>query len=153
MTTQSPPEKLSWLTRYFLRRLALAHSDKKNDEATSYSTALFEATLISVIAPSVAVFSSFLLSSLKWAPDLRSWWPWPRSSIKLTAVIIAVLAAVLGGFLLNRRFKPYRHNPAMWSRFATEADRRLIFWQKIAIMTTFGIVVPLLAFVATLQTL
>lgn len=60
---------------------------------------------------------------------------------------------VLGGFLLNRRFKQYRHNRAMWRTFATEADRRLIFWQKIAILTTFGVIVPLLAFVATLLTL
>jgi len=151
VTTQTLPEKLGWLTLYFLRRLALAHKDGKNDEATSYSSALFEATIVSVIAPFGAIFSSLLLSSLKWAPDLDS--KWSRSSLKLTEVMVGLLFMALGGIWLNRRFKQYRNNPAAWSRFATEEDYRLVFWQKIAIMTTCAVIVPILAFAATLLTL
>ena len=131
------PEKISWLTRYFLRRLARAHGNSKDNVAASYSSALFEVTLVAVVAPCIAVFSCILITSLKWAPLLGS--RWPGFSPRLTALIIGCTAFVAGGFWFGRRFGKYRDTPAAWSNFDTEADHQLIFWQKFVILSICGL--------------
>lgn len=143
--------KSGWLTQYFLRRLARAHSDSKGDVSASYSSALFEVTLVAVVAPCIAVYSCILITSIKWAPLVGSWGA--GSSPKLTALIIGCIALVAGGYWFNCRFRKYRGNPATWTDFDTEEDRRLIFWQKLVILSICGLVVPLLALATTLWAL
>ena len=144
-------DKLDWLTRYFLRRLARARSNNKQDVGASYSSALFEVTLISVVAPCIAVFSCVLITSLKWAPGLGS--RWTSFSPKLAALIIGCAALVAGGIFLGRRFRHYRDDPTACVHFDSEADHQLIFWQKIVILSICGLVIPLLALALTLWTL
>lgn len=147
VVTQYTPDKLDWVTRYFLRWFAWAYSNGRNDVSGAYSSALFEVTLVTVVAPCIAAFSCVLITSLKWAPFLGS--KWPGFSPKLTALIIGGVALVAGGYLLGRRFGRYRDNRAAWAAFDTEADHRLIFWQKFAILSICGLVVPLFALAAT----
>jgi hypothetical protein len=116
--------------------------------AASYSSALFEVTLIAVAGPCIAVYSCVLITSLKWAPHLGS--RWPNFSPKLTGLIIGFAAWAAGASWFGGRFRQYRDNPAVWAHFDTEADRRLIVWQKFAIMSICGLVVPLVALALTL---
>ena len=149
--TQQLPDQLDWLTRYFLRRLARAHRNNQDHDASPYSSGLFEATLISVVAPSMAVFSCLLITSLKWAPRLQS--RWPNFSPKATALIIGCAAFVAGGICLGRKFRQYRDDPTAWEKFDSEADRQLIFWQKFLILSICGLLIPLLSLAATLWVL
>jgi hypothetical protein len=140
-------DELSWTDRYFLRRLALARRDRSASEAASYSSALFEVTLITVFAPCLAVFSSVVITSLRWTPTFGH--RHPNFSPKLTGLAIGMVALIVGSAWFGRRFRKLRVTPGAWCDFDTPEDRRIVFRQKVAILTICGAVVPLMALAAT----
>src|ERR1700734_671575 len=113
--------QLSWVSRYFLRRLALARRDSKVSEGAAYSSARFEVTLVAVLAPCMAIFSCVLISSLKFAPDFGR--AHPNFSPKAVAFVIAVLAGSIGSAWFGRRFRTLGRS-GVWADFDTERDRR-----------------------------
>src|SRR5689334_20461993 len=116
------------VARYFLRRFALAKRLPGTTDAAAYSNALFEVTLVSVLAPILAVYSCALISSLKWAPKFGAMHP--SFDPKLTGLIVGFLALTTGGVWLHRRFRSYRENSNLVQKFDTEDARRIVFWQK-----------------------
>lgn len=141
--------RLGWVGRYFLRRLALARRDSKSSEGTAYARARFEVTLVVVLAPCMAIFSCVLVASLKWAPGFGRV---HNFSPKLAALVIAALAGSVGSAWFSRHFRTLGQSGA-WADFDTERDRRIAFWQKVAIMSVCGAVIPLLAIMVTFSIL
>ena len=145
---QTCGDGLSWTARYFLRQLALARKNGRKSEAASYSKALSEVTFVAIVAPFVAAFSCIVITSLKWAPTFGRMHP--DFSPKLTGLVVGFLVLGVGTAWFRRRFSKFRAMPAIWAAFDTEEDRRLVFWQKVIILTLCGAVVPLLALALTL---
>jgi hypothetical protein len=125
----------------------LARKDKSVGATGAYSSALFEIVLITVVAPTVAIFSCLLITSLKWAPSLGA--QWPHFSPKLAVVVFSVFTFGIGKALFNRHFKSYREELELRLEFSSETDRRAVFWQKTAVLATCGLVMPLLACLLT----
>lgn len=125
----------------------MAKRNRKRHE-DPYSSALFEVTLVAIAAPCLAVFSCVLITSLKWAPNFG--WRWHGLSPTSIGLIIAALAFLGGGVLFARRFRRYREDDFVWQAFDTENDRRVVFWQKVAILTGCGLVVPWVALALTI---
>jgi hypothetical protein len=75
------PDKRDFVTRYFLRRLAIArHRVPTRKLGTQYTDALLETILIFVGLPMLGVASLILIPSLRWAPNTIAKWiaysPW-----------------------------------------------------------------------------
>lgn len=136
---------LGWVDRYFLRRFALARRAAKSSPATPYSEALFEVTLVAVLAPSMAVFSCVLMTSLKWAPAFAH--THPNFSPRMASLVFAFLAIGGGNAWLRHRFR--RLSPDAWADFDADSDRRMVFWQKRIIFLICGVVIPVLAVIVT----
>jgi hypothetical protein len=146
---QQDRESMSWLTCYFLRRLALASIKRKPNEETPYSIALFEVTLLVIVAPVVAILSGVLITSLKWDPTFGS--QWPGFSPKVAAVVLGIAGMFVGRMFFGRRFQKYKDDARILAKFNTEADHRTVFWQKTVVLVICGLVIPLLACIITLR--
>src|SRR5213078_3354268 len=109
----------------------------KKPDSAPYSDALFEVTLVAVLAPCLAVYSCLLITSLAWAPKLTA--RWPNVSPKGVGLLIGLLALSAGGIWFSRRFRAYRGDLRSFSVFDSERDRRVVFWQKFWIMTSCAI--------------
>ena len=60
------------------------------------------------------------------------------------------LSLVVGRWWLGRRLTKYRdEDRAMYSRFDTPQDTRIVFWQKFCVLVLCGIILPLLAMFVT----
>jgi hypothetical protein len=142
-------ETMDVITRYFLRRLAVArHKRGLSTEASRYHYALVEVILLVLALPSIAVFSFALLATLKWSVpfiDER----WPGFSIKTTALVVYALTLVAGHRWLGRRFRIFRDDPTAPLRFDTETDHRIVFWQKFIVVLTCGLIIPCLGLLAS----
>lgn len=138
-------DRLGWMDRYFLRRFALARRAPKSHLATPYSEALFEVTVVAVLAPCMAVFSCVLMTSLKWAPTFAH--THPNFSPRIASLVFASLAIGAGNAWLRWRFRRFPSDA--WADFDTESDRRMIFWQKRIILLVCGAVIPVLAVIVT----
>lgn len=144
-------DQLSWVTRYFLRRLALARRDLNKSEAAAYSSAVFEVTLVTVVMPCLAIFSCVAMTSLKWAPTFAR--EYPGFSPKIAGLAVAFLVFGIGNIWFRVRLGRHRAVLSLWAYFDSPEDRRVVFWQKVLIVALCGAVVPLLAVVATLWVL
>lgn len=143
--------RLGWADRYFVRRFALARRMPTSSTATAFSNALFEVTLVAVALPCLAVYSCVLVTSLKWAPNLTR--AHPNFSPKLVGLVIGFLAAGAGHAWFRRRFRRFLQPPDVWVDFDTERDRRIVFWQKLIILSICGAVIPVLAVIVTFSSL
>jgi|SRR6185437_11948047 len=143
--------EVGWTARYFLRRYALARKSPKSSEATAYSNAIFEVTLVAVLMPCLAVFSCVLVTSIKWAPAFAH--THPKFSPKAAALVIGFLAIGTGQAWFRRRFRRLVQTPDVWTNFDTDKDRLMAFWQKVIILSICGAVIPLLAVAVTLWNL
>jgi hypothetical protein len=141
MQNSQKEQSAGWTLRYFLRRFALARKSK--DAGAAYSSALFEVVLVAVVAPSMAIFSCAIITSVKWAPALAT--RWSHFSPKLTGVIIAVMSFAVGKALFDKRLQRYRDNSEAYRNFGSDLDERAVFWQKLSIVSICGLVLPLLA--------
>jgi hypothetical protein len=133
------------LTRYFLRRYALARRDPSN--VIPYFTALVEVIVVALLFPFAAFYSTLLIASLKW-PLLS------RSQIDRMATLdiwipLSLVLLVIGILLFWRKFSKYRLDPTICAEFDSERDRKIIFWQGAACIAICGGVIPVLAVVVT----
>lgn len=131
------------LTRYFLRRYALARRDPSN--VVPYFTALVEVIVVALAFPFAALYSVLVIASLRWS--LLS-----RGQINRMVTLdfwipVSLVVLALGILLLWRKFSRYRLDPAICADFDSERDRKIIFWQRTACIAIFGGVIPVLAFV------
>lgn len=131
------------LTRYFLRRYALARRDPSN--VIPYFTALVEVIVVALAFPFAALYSVLGIASLRWSLLSRGqinrmvtldFW------IPLSLVVLAI-----GILLFWRKFSRYRLDPAICAEFDSERDRKIIFWQRTACIAICGGVIPVLAVV------
>jgi hypothetical protein len=129
------------VTRYFLRRQALALKRDNTASQAAYRRALAEVTFAFVVMPAIGVLAFFGLSSINWLrPALEQHFPW--LSIRLLAVVLWVLLFVIGNAWFGRRFKQYLSDPGLCRRFDSARDRRIAFWQKMGSVVLCGLVVP-----------
>jgi hypothetical protein len=131
-----------FITRYFLRRLAIARRKRHINPLTPFNDAKVEVILIALAAPLVGMLSFFLVASLRWlTPAEAGRIPLPS---KLTqAIVLWVLCYLVGSFWLNRKFRRYRDDPTLSLKFDTASDRQIVFWQKIMIFFMSGILMPM----------
>jgi hypothetical protein len=142
-------ERPGVIARYFFRRLALAHrvSDKPS---VQYNTALVETILVFVGFPFIGLVSFVLILSLRWAQETVA--KWFGLSPRVGMILIVVFALVLGHWLLTKRLAQYRDDRIIYLRFATDSDRRIVFWQKFIVICVCVFVIPFLALLVTFGT-
>ena len=133
------------LTRYFLRRYALARRDPGN--VIPYFTALLEVIVVALGLPSAAVYSVFLITSLRW-PLLSRGQLDQMATLDVWIPVSLVLLAI-GTLLFWRKFSKYRLDPTICAEFDTDRDRKIIVWQRTACIAICGGVIPLFALVVT----
>ena len=133
------------LTRYFLRRYALARRDPGN--VIPYFTALLEVIVVALGLPSAAVYSVFLITSLRW-PLLSRGQLDQMATLDVWIPVSLVLLAI-GTLLFWRKFSKYRLDPTISAEFDTDRDRKIIFWQRTTCIAICGGVIPVLAVVVT----
>jgi hypothetical protein len=151
MTLQNEPgatDKRDFVTRYFLRRLAIArHRVPTRKSGNQNTDALLETILIFVGVPILGVASLILIPSLRWAPNTIAKWfgysPWGG------VIIICILSVVVGRLWIGKRFEKYREDRFVYTQFASERDARIVAWQRFIVFVVCGIVLPFLAMYIT----
>jgi hypothetical protein len=151
MTSPSDPtatDKRDFVTRYFLRRLAIArHKSPPRTLGTQYTDALLETILIFVSMPMVSALSVVVILSLRWAPNTVAKWfgfsPWGG------VAVIGILSVSVGHLWIGRRFKKCREDRSIYTQFASEKDSRIVAWQRFIVFVVGGIVLPFLAMYIT----
>jgi hypothetical protein len=133
------------LTRYFLRRYALARRDPSN--VIPYLTALGEVIVVTLLGPFAALYSVFLITSLKW--PLLSRGQLDQMATLSVWIPLSLVVLAIGILLLWRKFSKYRLDPTISAEFDSERDRKIIFWQRTACIAIYGFVIPALAVVVT----
>jgi hypothetical protein len=137
-----------FVTRYFLRRLAIARqSASMRRPETQYTDALLETILIFVGMPMLGVTSVILITSLRWAPNAIAKWfgYWPRGGV----IILSILSIVVGRLWLRKRFEKYREDRAIYKQFASEKDSRIVAWQRFIVFLVCAIILPFLGLYLT----
>jgi hypothetical protein len=151
MTSPSDPtatDKRDFVTRYFLRRLAIArHRVPTRKLGTQYTDALLETILIFVAMPMLGLASLILIPSLRWAPNTIAKWfgysPWGG------VIIIGILSLVAGRLWFGKRFEKYREDRSVYPLYASKKDSRIVAWQRFIVFVVCGIVLPFLAIYIT----
>jgi hypothetical protein len=138
-------EAVDLITRYFLRRLAIARRKMPQSSASaSYTDALFDVILVVLGLPGVALLSFIGISTIRWwKPAMSSKWPW--LSFPVGALGIWALAIIVGHVWLGRRFGKFRNDPTPCLEFASDKDRQIAFWVKFSVVTVCGLVIPWIA--------
>jgi hypothetical protein len=137
-------ETMDMITRYFLRRLAISgRKPNRASPSARYRDALVDVILIVLGLPAAGILLFVGLGSMSWwDPIVRTRWPW--LGFRVPGLILWVFALIVGHLWLGRRFSRYRDNPTACMDFASESDRRIVFWQKLGMTATCGIVAPCL---------
>jgi hypothetical protein len=91
------------------------------------------------------------VTSLKWAPNFTH--AHPNFSPKLIGLVVGFIAAGAGHVWFRRRFRRFLQPPDVWADFDSESDRRIVFWQKLIILSVCGAVIPMLAVIVTFWSL
>jgi hypothetical protein len=141
-------EKPGFITRYFLRRLAMAHRESPSRKRSiQYTNALLETILAFVGMPLIGLASLVLIPSLRWAPNTLAKW----SSISHfgLAIIFSIVSLVIGHLWFGHRFKKYRDDRSAYLQLSTDRDFKIASWQKTTVFLSCGIVLPLLAMYIT----
>ena len=135
-------ENVGFVTRHFLRRLAIARRMKHDDPRTAFVDAKVEVILVFLVAPLVGVLSFAVAFSLHWfTPAEVKRIPLPSKYIQ--AVVLLSFCYIVGSLWLDRKFKRYRSDPTPCLQFDTERDRKIVEWQKLFAYIAGGGVMPL----------
>lgn len=153
MTNHQMPDKASGsrdrhgidlLTRYFLRRLALARGKDYTDRRAEHSDALVEVIIVAIAAPAFAILSFVLILSLRWLTPAEARALHIPSKYPL-AIGGWILCAIAGRVSLGRKFKRFLSDAGAALDFAGERDRQIAEGQKFAVLAICGLLVPGLA--------
>ena len=136
-------DNLDFVTRYFLRRLAIARRKEHRNPRTPFVEAKVEVILIVIMFPIVGVASFVIMFGLHWfTPAEVARMPIPDKY--MTVLVLWILSCLVGSFWLNRKFKRYLHDPTPCLDFDTEHDRKIVFWQRLIAYFTAGVLMPVL---------
>jgi hypothetical protein len=151
MTLPSDPtatDKHDFVTRYFLRRLAMAHRESPSRKPSiQHTNALVETILVFVGMPVAAVASLILIPSLRWAPQILP--KWTSVSQLGLALMLWILSVIVGHLWLGRKFKKYRNDRSAYLQFDSARDSKIASWQRTVVFFVCAIVLPLLAMYIT----
>jgi hypothetical protein len=139
----SPTDPPDAITRYFLRRLALAHR-KYKEPRVGFANALADTVLVFVGLPIAAVFSFVIATSGKWGlqASARLFGAAPQ----LEGLGFGAVVMLIGYLLLNRRMRKYvDENSDCYLAYDSEKDAQVVFWQRLSALIFFGIGPLLLA--------
>jgi hypothetical protein len=130
------------ITRYFLRRLAIARRDPRLSSPNArYKSALVEVILVVLGLPGIALLSFVAISTIRlWRPIVGTRlalhpFTWPALALWVSAII-------LGHRWFGRRFERYRDDSTSSLEFASEKDGRIAFWTKLGMIILCGVVIP-----------
>ena len=135
---------------YCRKNTRSTQQDSKQVSRSGVLSALFEVTLVAVLAPGAAIFSCVLITSLRWAPTFGR--AHPNFSPKLFVLALSILGVAAGNAWFGRLFNKYRTMPDACASFDTEQDQRIVFWQKWIVLLGCGAVIPVLAMLWTFGT-
>lgn len=123
-------EHVDFLTRYFLRRLAIARRTGRFPSA-QYRAALVDAICFAIALPILGLLSFGLVLSLRWmTPAQAAAHPIPSKYI--IAGIVMALSFVAGHRLLRPKFQRYKDDPTACRGYDSEHDRRVAAFPKTA---------------------
>ena len=129
------------VSRYFLRRFAIAARKKHIAASRPFHEALAETTLVFFGLPAVAALSFVGIITLRWwNPAVTS--RWPGFSAAWLVLPIWVVCVAIGHLTIGRTFAKYRNGVSGTLEFASERDRRIVFWQKGVAFALCGIAAP-----------
>jgi len=147
-TTTNPIEKPDFITRYFLRRLAMAHRESPNRKPSiQHINALVETILIFVGMPVVVLASLILIPSLRWAPQIFP--KWTSFSQLGFAPMLWIFSVIIGHLWLGRKFKKYQDDRSAYLQFNSARDSKIASRQRTMVFCVCAIVLPLLAMYVT----
>ena len=139
-------DQIGIVTRYFLRRLALARRDKRDETVSeSFKTAINDVAHTFFYMPLIGITSCSLMASLKfWSPYFVG------HEDDMSVVGVVFLASVLYLWILNRRlrkhFLEYEKNPSACYAYDSERDRRIAIIQMRAVDFIAIMVAPVIGF-------
>jgi hypothetical protein len=137
-----------FITRYFLRRLAMAHRESPNRKPSiQYTNALVETILVFIGMPMIAFASLVFIPSLHWAPQIVP--KWTRYSQLEFALMLWILSVIIGHIWLGRKFKKYQDDRSAYLQFNSARDSKIASRQRFIVFIICAIVLPLLAMLVT----
>lgn len=158
MARKTPPvsgssaedRQLDLVTKYFLRRLAIAHRQGAyKTRRGEYEDAMMEVILLLLGLPIVGLLGAAVILSLRWlSPSEAAARPLP--SKYMIILVTWGLCILIGKFWLGRRLKKYMDDPASRTMLDTERDQRIAERQKTIVIVTFVFVIPAVALLITL---
>jgi hypothetical protein len=138
------PKEDDFLTRYFLRRLAIARR-KGRFASAQYRTALVDVVCFAIAFPVLGLLSFGLILILTWmTPTQAAAHPIPSKYV--IAGIVMACSFVAGHRLLGSKFERYRDDPSACRGYDSDHDRRVATFQKTAGFLICAIVMPWLGF-------
>jgi hypothetical protein len=137
----SRSDNLDFITRYFLRRLAIARRNPNNNAGSAFFEAKLEVTLVVIALPLLGLVGFLLLGSLHWiSPAEAARHPLPNKTVAVLTVW--GLCTFAGNIWLNRRYARYATDPTLCQEFDSERDREIVGWQRFAVFVICAIVLP-----------
>jgi len=144
--TKSNTEQFDFVTRYFLRRLALARREHGAARPmVPHREAKVDAILVFVAMPAIALISCAGIVSLHWMSPAQISGVHLPPKLEFAVVLWAVLA-IVGNLLFSRRFVRFLDDPSPSFSFDTERDCHIARWQKGIAIVSAGVIVPVLSF-------
>jgi hypothetical protein len=148
-TDMSKAKSTDFITRYFLRRLAVARRKAGNKEpSVAYSEAKVETIVVVLLMPAIAIISVVGLGSLRFFTPSQVAEAHLPSKVTF-ALILWILCAVVGNFWLDPRFKKYLSDPSACLGFDSDHDRRIAGQQKALTILICAVVLPALTLLIT----
>jgi hypothetical protein len=135
-------EHPDFLTKYFLRRLAIARRERRyNNRGAEHNEALFELLFFIVLLPVGGLATFAIILSLRWMPGghaVSNSLP----SLYFLGAALTIVCYLIGRRILSARYKRYLQEPVSFLGFNTERDRRIAHRQKALAILTFGVAMP-----------
>jgi len=129
--------KVDTVTRYFLRRLAMAQQ-KSRDRRVQYANALAETIFVFVVTPIASIVGFCIITSAKLHSALLG--RLFNIAPDAFALTIGGLATLIGFYILNKRMKRrLQVDPHCYSRFSTEKDAEIATVQKTLALIALGV--------------
>jgi hypothetical protein len=137
---------MDMVTRYFLRRLAIAREKPKwSSPYAAFSNAVYETMAVFIFFPILGVSALVVLGTRNL---MRPAWmihlPW--MSGRLLGLTVSILVISFGHLYLRAKFKRFENDTTGAAAFATVEDLNAVMKQKTYVVTVCLILAPLLGY-------
>ncbi len=135
-------EHPDFLTKYFLRRLAIARRERRyNNRGAEHNEALFELLFFIVLLPVGGLATFAIILSLHWMNGAHE----VSDSLPFLYFLgggLTIVCYLIGRRILAGRYRRYLQEPVSFLGFSSERDRRIAHRQKAVAILAFGVAMP-----------